>query len=501
MEESATVHGDVSYRIGLNGLMTDMYQIRMAYTYFKTGKHTDRGIFEAFFRKAPFGGEFTIFCGLREVLLFLENFRLEDSHIEYLRKTMKFEDEEFYKWLKTINAKEVKVYAIQEGSLVFPRVPVMIVEGPLAIVQWLETPILNLINFASLVATNAARMRKAAGPTKSLMEFGLRRAQGPDGALTATQYSYVGGFDSTSNVFGGFAYGIPVVGTMAHAYVTSFQSLESAKDATLNGKSLYETTLKYRELLGYTKTNDSELGAFIAYAWQNPNSFFGLVDTYDTLKSGVPNFIVVSLALFELGYKPVGFRLDSGDLAVISVQSRELLRQVAEKQNVPGLAKIIISASNDINEAALLELQQKGHEIDSFGIGTNLVTCQKQPALGMVYKLVEINGIPRLKFSEENLKKTFPGKKNIYRAFLPDQKFAYCDIITADGEIIQTDGEVTLYRVNKDFEAVKVKIDRLERIDRVSWDGKYSQPLESVQTLRTRAVSYTHLTLPTIYSV
>ena len=247
------------------------------------------------------------------------------------------------------------------------------------------------------------------------MEFGLRRAQGPDGALSASRYAYIGGFDSTSNVLAGKLHGISVGGTHAHSFVSSFSGLDDLKNRTLDdpeGKTHDFTAdvCRVREELDFKDTNEGELAAFISYAQSFPKSFLALVDTYNTLKSGIPNFICVAVELMRLGYKPVGFRIDSGDLAYLSRTAREMLRSAGEHFNLP-LQDLRIVASNDINEATLHALNQQGHSIDVFGIGTHLVTCHEQPALGGVYKLVMCKGLPRIKISEDVSKVTIPGRK------------------------------------------------------------------------------------------
>lgn len=294
--------------------------------------------------------------------------------------------------------------------------------------QLLETTLLNLVNFPSLIATNASRMRLAAGPDKVLLEFGLRRAQGPDGGLSASKYSYIGGFDGTSHVLAGKIFGISVKGTHAHSFVMSYTGLSDLTSTTIASSAdptvqveFLSLVLEKRRILGFERSNESELSAFIAYAQSFPNGVVALVDTYDTLSSGVPNFIAVGWALDELGYKPLGVRLDSGDLAYLSKEVRAMFCAVDEKVVKKQLfAKCTIAASNDINEDVLMALNRQGHAIDIFGIGTHLVTCQRQPALGCVYKLVEINGKPRIKLSQEAEKLVIPAKKNTFRLFGKD---------------------------------------------------------------------------------
>jgi len=335
----------------------------------------------------------------------------------------------------------------------FPKEPLIRVEGPLAVAQLLETTLLNLVNFPSLIATNASRMRLAAGPDKMLLEFGLRRAQGPDGGISASKYAYVGGFDGTSHVLAGKLFGISVKGTHAHSFVMSYTGLKDLKSTKIASSSdplveveFLELVLAKRNLLGFTNTNESELAAFIAYAQSFPNGLVALVDTYDTLSSGVPNFLSVGWALLELGYYPRGIRLDSGDLAYLSKEVRIMFKDM-DKDFLKSefFTKCTITASNDINEDVLLSLNRQGHEIDTFGIGTHLVTCQRQPALGCVFKLVEINGTPRIKLSQEAEKLVIPAKKNIFRLFGKD---GHClvDLMQLADEPIPQVGEKILVR-------------------------------------------------------
>ncbi|KAM7263441.1 hypothetical protein ACFE04_001124 [Oxalis oulophora] len=403
-------------------LLTDLYQFTMAYAYWKAGKHNERAVFDLYFRKNPFRGEYTVFAGLEECIRFIANFKLNDIQIAFLRKTFPPSCEEgFFDYLRGIDCSDVQVYAIPEGSIVFPKVPLVRVEGPVAAVQLLETPFLNLINYASLVTTNAARHRCVAGSSKNLLEFGLRRAQGPDGGLSAS-----------NNVAAGRLFGIPLRGTHSHAFVSSYMSLDEIIDKSLKSSDGSRTCVNFVSLVQsclnkiqwsvslrgiFSETNQSELAAFTSYALAFPNSFLALVDTYDVMKSGIPNFCAVALALNELGYRAAGIRLDSGDLAYLSRESRNFFCKIEEEFKVPDFGKTGITASNDLNEETLDALNKQGHEVDSFGIGTYLVTCYSQAALGCVFKLVEINTQPRIKLSEDVSKVSIPCKKRCYRLY------------------------------------------------------------------------------------
>mmetsp|Transcript_2138 Transcript_2138/g.3163 ORF Transcript_2138/g.3163 Transcript_2138/m.3163 type:complete len:545 (-) Transcript_2138:796-2430(-) len=411
-------------------LLTDLYQITMAYAYWKSGRQDDPAVFELFFRKNPFKGEYTIFCGLDVVLKFVDNYRFSDDDITYLKQTsqLKHCESGFWDYLSNIDCSNITISALREGTVAFPRVPLIVVKGPLGVAQLLETTLLALVNYPSLVATNAARMvgavnRMSRPSPPKCFEFGLRRAQGPDGGFSASKYSYLGGFDGTSNVLAGKLLGLNISGTHAHAFVQSFLSLEEVKDLVVlnthnkEQDNLLSLVLEHRKKKGdkYLKTHDGELAAFIAYACAFPESFLCLIDTYDTINSGVLNFILVALALGDLGYTPRGVRLDSGDLAYFSLECDRIFKEMGKASNHPFFASLDIVASNDINEEVIHTLENQGHAITVFGIGTNLVTCQAQPALGCVYKLVELSGTPRMKISQDIEKVLIPGQKKIYR--------------------------------------------------------------------------------------
>ncbi|CAG4990102.1 unnamed protein product [Colias eurytheme] len=478
-------------------LLTDLYQITMAYAYWKSGKVNDVAVFDLFFRTNPFQGEFTIFAGLEECLKFLQNFNYSDSDIDYLRQTLPSTIEcEFFDYLKDLTCKDIKLSAIEEGSVVFPRVPLLRVEGPLIIAQLLETTLLTLVNFASLMATNAARYRMFAGKNISLLEFGLRRAQGPDGGLSASKYAYIGGFDGTSNVLAGKMFNIPVKGTHAHSYVTSFSSLDDIQRVTLRHATtqtqcdLLQLALSWRTRLApilAEQASDGELAALISYAIAFPTGFLALVDTYDVKRSGLLNFSAVALALNDCGYRAVGIRIDSGDLAYLSVLARDTFKQIAEMFHLPWFAKLTIVASNDINEETILSLHEQGHAIDCFGIGTHLVTCQRQPALGCVYKLVEINGQPRIKLSQDVGKVTIPGHKEAYRLFGADGH-ALIDLLQRSSEPAPEVGQKVLCRHPfQESKRAYVIPSKVEHLYKVYWkDGQITYPPKPLSEVRER---------------
>ncbi|CAG7659360.1 unnamed protein product [Allacma fusca] len=473
-------------------LLTDLYQITMAYAYWRADKTKDTAVFDLFFRKNPFHGEFTIFAGLEECLKFLENFNYSDSDIEYLKDTLPTIDPEFFDFLRKLNADGITVWAIDEGSVVFPRVPLMRIEGPLIVAQLLETTLLTLVNYASLVATNAARYRLAAGKNVTLLEFGLRRAQGPDGGLSASKYAYLGGFDGTSNVLAGKLYQIPVRGTHAHAYISSFSDCEELKCRTMKHKETgeeqdfiemcknWKTELAPFFALMKEESSDGELAAFASYALAFPEAFVALVDT-----SGLLNFCAVAMALNDMGFIPKGIRIDSGDLAYLSTLSRATFERVATKYNLDWFRTLMIVASNDINEETIWSLNEQGHQIDCFGIGTHLVTCQRQPALGCVYKLVAINSTPKIKLSEDVEKVTMPGRKDVFRLYGGDGH-ALIDLLVQTGEPAPEIGSRVLCR-HPFHESKRAWVNpaKVEPLYKMYWkDGKICEPLPQLVEIR-----------------
>uniref|UniRef100_A0A6Q2ZEU0 Nicotinate phosphoribosyltransferase n=1 Tax=Esox lucius TaxID=8010 RepID=A0A6Q2ZEU0_ESOLU len=505
-------------------LLTDLYQFTMAYAYWRAGRHNEPAVFELFFRDNPFGGGFSLFSGLLDCLLFLRSFRFSDEDLEYLRSVLPpATDPAFFVFLRELDCSNVTVRSAPEGTVVFARVPLMEVSGPLAVVQLLETSLLCLVNYASLVCSNAARFRMAAGSRRKLLEMGLRRAQGPDGGLTASRYAYIGGFDLTSNVQAGFLFGVPVAGTMAHSYVTSFSSLEEVWPHTLmtaNGDhesidliSLTKGWLRLVcELLGAEpgKIREGELAAFLSYAVAYPHNFLPVIDSYSVSCSGLLNFCAVALSLFELDYRPLGVRLDSGDLCRQSVEVRRVFRLCSERFSIPAFHSLTIVGTNNISEHGMAELNLKENEIDVVGVGTHLVTCTRQPSLGCVYKLVEVRGSPRMKFSEDPEKSTVPGRKAIYR-MLDTEGHPFLDLLCLREEPAPTAGEaVKCHPVVGDQTCQSITPSQVTclRLD-VYIKGQISQPMcstaetrekvqHSIQNLHPR---YKRLEEPDTYTV
>nr|CCA23353.1 nicotinate phosphoribosyltransferase putative [Albugo laibachii Nc14] len=467
-------------------ILTDLYQITMVYAYWKEKRQNDFAVFDLFFRKNPFKGEYTVFAGLEEALALIQNFKFTISDIEYLRGLFPRMENEFFDWLATLDCSGIRVFAVKEGTIVFPRVPVIRVEGHLGVGQLLETPLLNLLNYASLVTTNATRFLRAAGPHVELIEFGLRRAQGPDGGLSASRYAYMAGFAGTSNVLAGKLHNIPVKGTNAHAFIQAHLSLDQVKTAAIDGKNITEIALKYRRELEYQRTNNGELAAFISYAAAFPDAFLALVDTYDTMASGIPNFICVALALHELGHQAIGIRLDSGDLSYLSRWTRAEFIAIGERYKVSYFKNLNITASNDINEAVLNSLNEQGHAINTYGIGTHLVTCQAQPALGMVYKLVEINGSSRIKLSEDIAKVTIPGAKSAFR-LLGENGKPILDVMIGSKEPPPTVGKRILCRHPFDeLRRAYVTPSKTISLHELVWDGSNGGLIADLPTLEQR---------------
>ena len=373
-------------------LLTDLYQLTMLAGYLEEGMTEAPAVFDLFFRKNPFNGGYAVFAGLEPALDYLEQLRFSDDDLAYLRG-LKIFRAPLLDFLADFRFRGT-VSAPPEGTVVFANEPLLTVSGSLAEAQFVETALLNIINFQTLAATKAARIvHAAAGGT--VLEFGLRRAQGPDGGLSASRAAYVGGVRSTSNVLAGKTFGIPVKGTHAHSWIMAFPD---------------------------------ELTAFRKYAEVFPDNCILLVDTYDTLTSGLPNAIVVARELNERGHRLAGVRIDSGDLAYLSREARRMFDEA-------GFADARIVASNELDEQVIESIRAEGGRVDIYGVGTRLATCAGEGggALGGVYKLVRIDGRPRLKVTSDLAKATLPDRKRVVRAVNHDGGFIQ-DVICLDGE-------------------------------------------------------------------
>lgn len=369
-------------------LLTDFYQLTMAYGYWKLGMHNQDAAFHLLFRKNPFNGNYALTCGLATVIEYLQAWQFQADDLAYLATLKTARDEqmfpnEFLDYLKSLRF-TCDVDAIPEGTVVFPNEPLIRIQGPILQCQLIETALLNFVNFQTLIATKASRVCRAA-KGESVIEFGMRRAQGPDGAVSASRAAYIGGCIATSNTLAGKRYDIPVRGTHAHSWVTAFPS---------------------------------ELEAFQAYANIMPHNCTLLVDTFNTL-NGVKNAIEVGHQLREAGADLLAIRLDSGDMADLSIKARKLLDEA-------GFEKTGILASNSLDEYAIQSLKENHAKIDSWGVGTNLATAHDHPALDGVYKLAALRDqtgkwLYKLKLSEQEVKISNPGRHQVRRFFSGNQ--------------------------------------------------------------------------------
>ena len=360
-------------------LLTDLYELTMLAGYLEEGMAEKNAVFDLFFRTNPFEGGYAVFAGMEPALDYLEGLSFLPDELEYLQRLGIFKPR-FIEFLREFRFRGT-VTAPPEGTVVFANEPLLTVEGTLAEAQFVETALLNIINFQTLVATKAARITHAAAGAP-VIEFGMRRAHGPDGALSCARAACIGGVRSTSNVQAGMVYDLPLRGTHAHSWVQAFAD---------------------------------ELASFRAYADAFPDSSTLLVDTYDTLRSGIPNAITVARELRARGHELRGIRLDSGDLAFLSRESRRMFDEA-------GFPDVKIVASNELDEFVIDSIKDEGGEVDIYGVGTKLATCAGPGggALGGVYKLVAIDGLPKLKITSDIAKATLPGKKRVLRALGPD---------------------------------------------------------------------------------
>ncbi|PJA98177.1 MAG: nicotinate phosphoribosyltransferase [Ignavibacteriales bacterium CG_4_9_14_3_um_filter_30_11] len=420
------------------GLFTDHYEFTMAQGYFLDGRKETKACFDYFFRKNPFKSGYVIFAGLQDFLEMLSEFNFNDDSISHLKR-VGFNDD-FLDYLKDFKFNG-KIYSVKEGEVIFNNEPVIIVEGNIIETQLIESLLLNMINFQSLIATKASRIRLTAGD-KLVMEFGLRRAQGLS-AIHASRAAIIGGLDSTSNVYSAYKYDLLSSGTLAHSWIQSY---------------------------------GDELTAFRKFASVFSNNCVLLVDTYNTIKSGLPNAVKVAKEMEVKGERLRAIRLDSGDLAYLSKEARKILDQA-------NLRYVKIVASNQLNEYLIKSLIDQGAPIDAFGVGTNLITGQTDAALDGVYKLAAVDDKPTLKLSENIEKITLPGTKKLYRYYNGENKFY------ADGILLKEENEIDeIYHPVDINKCANVQgLNKEELLAKVFEGGKQKMKKESVYEIRQYA--------------
>ncbi|MFP7255802.1 nicotinate phosphoribosyltransferase [Virgibacillus sp. 7505] len=428
-------------------LHTDLYQINMAETYWSDGVHERKAVFEVSFRKLPFGNGFAIFAGLERVIEYLQQFRFTESDLAYLKDELGY-GEDFLAYLKDLRFTGT-VYSVVEGELVFSNEPLMRIEAPLAEAQLVETAILNIVNYQTLIATKASRIKLLLGDEIAL-EMGSRRAHELDAAVWGTRAAYIGGFEATSNVRAGKKFGIPVAGTLAHSMIQAYRD---------------------------------EYTAFTKYAERHTNCTF-LVDTYDTLRSGVPNAIRVAKEQGDK-IKFTAIRLDSGDLAYLSKKARKALDEA-------GFTETKISASNDLDEETIQSLKSQGAKIDIWGIGTKLITAYDQPALGAVYKMVSIEDEgamqDTIKISANPEKVSTPGLKKVYRIVNRISKKSEGDYIAMEDENPQEEDHLKMFHpVHTYVSKFVTNYDAVDLHQTIFKDGKLVYELPAIEDIKAYA--------------
>lgn len=427
-------------------MLTDLYQLTMGNGYFENGME-EEAVFDLFFRKKEGFYSYALAAGLDQIIDYIQNFRFEPDDIAYLRSLHLF-SEDFLDYLSKLRFTG-DIYAIEEGTPVFPSEPLLRVKAPIIQAQLVETALLTIINHQTLIATKAHKICAAAGDGDAVMEFGLRRAQGPDAGLYGARAAVIGGCGGTSNVLTGQLFDVPVKGTHAHSWIMSF---------------------------------DSELEALRAYAKMFPDACVLLVDTYDTLRSGVPNAITVFQELRESGHEPIGIRLDSGDLAYLSKQARRMLDEA-------GFENATICASSDLDEELIYDLRMQGAKIDTWGVGTKLITSEDMPSLGGVYKLSAMekdgNLIPKIKLSDNNEKITNPGLKKVVR--LLDSRFhkAIADLIMLDEEELDPSEPLVIFDPVQTWKSMTLRdYVPIELLKPVFLRGKLVYPRKTVSEIK-----------------
>lgn len=400
-------------------MLMDFYELTMANGYLLEGQAEKHAVFDMFFRKVPDDGGYAIMVGLEQLIQYLKDLRFEECDIAFLRSKGIF-DERFLEYLKNFRF-SCDVWAVPEGTVVFPGEPIVIVKGPIMQAQFIETMVLLTINHQSLIATKANRIVRAA-KGRPVMEFGSRRAQGYNGAVLGARAAYIGGCAGTACAIAEQYFGIPALGTMAHSWVQTF---------------------------------DTELEAFKAYAEIYPDNCMLLVDTYNVLKSGVPNAIqAFNEVVVKKGFRPAGIRIDSGDITYLTKKARKMLDEA-------GFPDAKICASNSLDEYIIRDTLVQGAQIDTFGVGERLITSKSEPVFGGVYKLVSVfdgeQETPKIKVSENVTKITNPCFKDLYRLYERENHMAIADVITLKGEPIDDSGEYEIFDPEHTWKRKRVK--------------------------------------------
>lgn len=421
-------------------LLMDFYELTMSYGYFNDNRHEETAVFDVFFRSVPDQGGYAIMAGLEQVIEYINNLSFDKNEIELLRSKKIF-SEEFLNYLANFKFTS-DIYSVVEGTPIFPQEPIMVVKGPIIQCQLIETMILLTINHQSLIATKASRIVNSA-EGRQVLEFGARRAHSYDASIYGARAAYIAGVDGTSNTYADYIYGIPALGTMAHSYIQSY---------------------------------DTEYDAFLSYAKTFPKNTILLVDTYDTLKQGIPNAIKLQKEYMDkIGEYVKGIRIDSGDLAYLTKKARKMLDDAGMQ-----FTKIVVS--NSLDEYLIKELLFQGAAIDSFGVGERLVTARSEAVFGGVYKLaaVEMNGVltPKIKLSENVVKTTTPGFKQLYR-FYDENDLAIADLITLFDEEINESEPYTLFHPDYPYKRKTVENFKVRKLlEPIFINGKlvYKQP-------------------------
>ncbi len=431
-------------------LLADFYELTMANGYFENGMKDHTAVFDMFFRSVPDGGGFAIMAGVEQLVEYLKDLSFDEADIEFLRSKQLF-SEDFLSYMKDF-CFACDVWAVPEGTPIFPNEPIVTVRGPVIQAQFIETMVLLTINHQSLIATKANRIVRAAD-CRDVIEFGSRRAQGADGALLGARGAYIGGCAGTACTLAERKFGIPAMGTMAHSWIQMFPT---------------------------------ELEAFRAYASTYPDQCTLLVDTYNVLKSGIPNAIqVFREEVVPKGFRPKGIRIDSGDITYLSRKARKMLDEA-------GFDDCRILASNSLDEIIIRDLLMQGANVDIFGVGERLITSRSEPVFGGVYKLVAAEGAdgplePRIKLSENVGKITNPGFKELWRLYDRQSGKALADLITLAGETVDDSGELVLFdpvytwkkKTLKDFRAEKLMVQLFDQ-------GNCLYEPENIHEIRSR---------------